>query len=437
MASSGYIKVDGYEAAEDGTVTYFISFPRSLKKYLRADRFYVKYDFDPSDTPESLMYVPAAASLAGLSWTVGADLIVPSLDATYIESLGKVKEILRGWHPDLSFEGSLRVGDVASNSWDGARKAILFSGGLDSTYTYTVHRVEAPFLVTVFGSDVPANRSDKIRIIRGMNSEFAEAENTGIGFIETDLLNTLNTGLLNWMTRRFFNYVTWWQTISICVALTGLTAPLCYMEGLGTVYTSSGIDMNNICPTGIHPEVDPLIRWGSTRVANSGFNVTRIGKTKYIKEHYVEPLNRSPFLRVCNFGFLTQDSLNCSCCEKCRRTIMGLASEGLDPAEFGFDVFDGFFDETRRLIESGKLLTDSNCVYYWENIQRNIDPEAGYSLYDAGPFFEWLNGYDLSPHRKERLKNTVLKDYLMRATSNLPRGVRDRLREVYNQGIIS
>jgi len=383
------------------------------------------------------MYMPAVAGLVGLSWTIGADLQVPALDERYIESLRQVEKVYRIWYSDLSFEGTINVGRVERNSWDAERSGCLFSGGLDSTYTFVENMAEKPLLITIFGSEIPIDQLDYIDMVRGLNSRFAAEAGTDIEFIETDLLQRINTGLLNYETRRFFHYILWWEAVSIGLTFTGLTAPLTHKLRLGTIRTSSSFEADYNEPYGVHYLVDPYIRWADVQVSHHGHNVNRVEKIRYIKQNYIDALSLYPTFRVCNVTPQIGEGLNCGLCEKCRRMVTGLVLEGVDPAACGFSIPVDFFNDTRELLVDGFLEADSRDIIYWENIQNSIDSGGSYQLYDSEEFFKWFKTYDLSQHRVDSSLDKKMKNLLMLVASSLPHGLRRRLRVLYNRRSIS
>ena len=116
----------------------------------------VAYSPDVGGIPEALLNVPFVATLAPIAWVLGAELRVPVVDATFFESLRRVRESLRALHPGLAWDGEVHPETVVDcrGTYSSEGEAILFSGGVDSLASFVMHRDAKPRLVAVWGADV-------------------------------------------------------------------------------------------------------------------------------------------------------------------------------------------------------------------------------------------------------------------------------------------
>jgi hypothetical protein len=86
--------------------------------------------------------------------------------------------------------------------------------------------------------------------------------------------------------------------------------------------------------------------------------------------------------------------LNCGRCEKCSRTIVGLALEGIDPNLCGFRVDDRTFRHIRQKILFRPLRFTSIKMGLWRDIQSCIPDAITGDLYGPRAFFEWLKTHE-------------------------------------------
>jgi hypothetical protein len=118
--------------------------------------------------------------------------------------------------------------------------------------------------------------------------------------------------------------------------------------------------------------LDESIKFASVSVVHDGHEKTRQDKTKdivnYIKSNNLNKVE----LRVCTHR--NSEGENCSVCEKCLRSAIGLYIEGEDPKDWGFK-YNGL--ESLKIFKSKLSLyrfrLAENIVDMWQQIQKNID----------------------------------------------------------------
>src|SRR3989338_2176219 len=95
-------------------------------------------------------------------------------------------------------------------------------------------------------------------------------------------------------------------------------------------------------------DLDNHLRWGSSSLEHDLEHAPRIQKMRSFIEHpeYYR------FLRVCyTWWNWTGETINCSRCEKCYRSICELMLNGVDPALCGFRMSEDMFADIRRALE--------------------------------------------------------------------------------------
>lgn len=141
---------------------------------------------------------------------------------------------------------------------------------------------------------------------------------------------------------------------------------LCLERGLRRIYIPAGDTYSTVSPWGSHPLVDPLWSTKSLEVRHDGCEAFRSQKLEwYIARSPVALKN----LRVCGYDLTGKH--NCGACEKCLRTMIGLAALGVDiPA----NVFATSLDLARVLQLDGG---DRVIGYYLRDNLRLLEATMG------------------------------------------------------------
>jgi hypothetical protein len=250
--------------------------------------------------------VPAMAS------GVGVRLEGPT-SARLVSSLPTVIDILTAWNSRLARVSFPSLSPVATRRSSPGRVGALFSGGVDSFYTFLKHRAEITDLIFIHGFDIPLEKVDLLR--RAARSVDAVASEFGVGVVhvETNLKPFLNT------------FVNWGLTgHGVAIATIGhLLAP-----AFERLYIASSVHFGGLFPWGTHPLLDPL--WSSELLefVHHGCAAKRIEKVEFLASFDAALSN----LRVCHWGlgleFERGGAYNCGRCEKCIRTMVSLEAAG-------------------------------------------------------------------------------------------------------------
>ena len=113
-----------------------------------------------------------------------------------------------------------------------------------------------------------------------------------------------------------------------------LASPVSFVEKWQKVYIASSfsVDSEGMFTGGSIPSIDNNLYFGGCRTVHDGYELNRQQKTLYLSQE-CKKRNQIPYLRVC---WESTGGRNCSHCEKCYRTILGLVAEGEDPNSYGF-----------------------------------------------------------------------------------------------------
>jgi len=379
---------------EDNKICCEISCSRGLKKYF-SDSFYAKYDRDIENVNRSILQIPAISNIITVAWVTGADVYVKELDKAYLESLDKVKRVMKGMYPEFPFSGNIYVDKIVSNSISGQNQGsmLLFTGGIDSTTSYIRHKNEKPTLVTIWGADIPLSKKDFWNKAKKEILRFADKEGVEANFIETNIFSFMNMNLLSLEYGRYLTTLDWWESVQHGIGLLGLCAPLATVERIGMVYIASSLTHDFHYPLGLDLTTGNNISWANVKVSQDGYELTRQEKIRYAIKNYIRDTGNYPFIRVCNKK--KDDKLNCSDCEKCYRAITGLVLEGIDPNNCGFTVDSRTFYSIKRKFINRKFIFPQTCVFLWKDIQRHIPETIDHNLYNSKEFFRWLKDFDI------------------------------------------
>jgi hypothetical protein len=141
--------------------------------------------------------IPAVTTLALVAWAIGADIYVKELDETYIESLSRIKSIIKRVYPNFSFSTQINAEKVISNKFSNEGYALLFSGGLDATTSYIRHRSKKPQLISIWGNDILPKQTIIWEKCKKKITDFAEQEKVKTHFVKTNVHSFMYENLLS------------------------------------------------------------------------------------------------------------------------------------------------------------------------------------------------------------------------------------------------
>ncbi len=331
--------------------------------------------------------IPLVANLAPIAWFSGASLKVTTLDKRFADSLGEVREIFARDHTSVGEgDSSLDVERLVHTPASGPKHAMLFSGGVDAYATFFRHRDENLDLVSIHGADIPIDDEAQWQTLVDLTAREPVLAPHPKRHIESNLL-----GFYTYHVNLLVESKAWWGTVQHGLALNALVAPLGNARGYSKVYIASSYTESIQIKWGSTPEIDNSIAWSGCEIVHDGYELQRIDKIDLIAtESEAGAVNIK--LRVCyselNYG------LNCSSCEKCFRTILGISLSGVNPGAYGFSVGSDAYTRISELVKCG-FATAGSRYFWWELHERMLTVPAGdaYLLGSEGDY--------------ERLKNIL------------------------------
>jgi hypothetical protein len=375
-----------------------VTVPKGLRKYFNSSRMFAHYDV-PLGADMSILNIPLVSTVLPLAWLTGTDVHVEKLDRKYVEAMIDLKHEFNRFFPRGRFTTNIVVDDLVENEIQSQGTAMLFSGGVDSTYSLIRNVSLKPKLVMFFGVvgyQLDPSYKKHNQIVKKTYSDFAKREGLDISFVETNIIHILNDSRIAHDFHRVLRGNPLWDSLQLPLVLLGLPAPL----SIGRfdrliIADDASLEFDYYkYPYASQLRINEKFAWADLRVTHDGY-INRFRKTGLIKEY----LNTHDYhLRVCNDPPL--DGLNCSTCEKCARTIVPLVLEGVDPNACGFRVKRSTFDAIRRNLE--KVEFEGWREVRWKEIQNLIPYEKETDLCGSRDFFMWLRNLNIDSVRKKR-----------------------------------
>ena len=293
----------------------------------------------------------------------GSDLIFPdghSVSTTLMTNLMKLQEVFIRWYPHLN-----RVSIVAEQSTPKVANnetLTLFSGGVDSMYTFTENLSDITDLMLCIGLDIQLSETKK------KQNALVKFEALASQFEKNLLLVTTNI-------REVF------PDMDRILQHGALLSAMVLALGKGKLLIPASHNINELFPWGSHPLTDPLFTNGTTEVVHHGA-VPRSEKT----EQVIAQSEAAKLLRVCN----SSDEYNCGQCEKCLRTMFVFAV--LKKTPVCLPDLQGDFSPLRKI----KIYKENQRTFWQDNYdfavkhQRSDLAKYAGSILLSYHFRQWL-----------------------------------------------
>jgi hypothetical protein len=437
----------GEPKVDDTRVAVEVTTPPRLGRFLDSDLFWVEYGESVEQCPDGILVVPAVVTLAPVAWAAQATITAGEIDATFAESLSELCDVYHQQYP-TTFPADLEpVQYTQARKYDTRSPperpsaAVLFSGGVDSLACYLNHRDEHPALCTIHGADISLDNDDGWQCVRDSVATFADAEETAFYPIRSNFREVLAYELLGrYFTRNVIRG--WWGAVHYATGLPALCAPVAHENGYDDVYQASGYTSRPEYPGVPQPPIVRRLRWGRTETEITEIEMTRQEKIEHIVAN-LDTFDTPISIRSC---YTDTTGQNCTECEKCRRTILGLCLEGVDPNTVGYDVDRSTLNEIKRDFERGNLELTPPPLRLWRSIQDGVRQRDDLYLAEC-EFYHWFRSANLSEFEvgtedsktteraTEALKRAILElpypadAYLWNVSKSIKRGLSTGIRD--------
>lgn len=396
------ISVDSYLSSR--TIRSRIIVSRDLRKYFKSLGFFSSYDAGIVAN-DSILNIPVLSIVLPFAWITGADVYVDELDSKFTESMNALQQEYKKMY-SAPFKTRLIVDRLVQNNYASNNTALLFSGGLDATYSVFSNINAGPMLIMIFGMDIRLSNIAFQKTLEREYSNFAKREGLTLSFVRTNAREVLNERRVNYLFRKYQGSLegNFWVGIGYLLGHVGQTAPLSIGRFSHLLVASRGIETKAPSmrenPDASFKSADEKIMWASLRVKHDG-NIPRHQKAfalrTYLDKHkcQLRPCINSSFSYSRRGQSLPSAGINCNECPKCLQTIAELALAGIDPNECGFTVDQTTFNRISELFQK-RQLTHHEILLWWKPLQEAIPNEIEDTPPDAKQFFEWFKTIDLN-----------------------------------------
>lgn len=380
-----------FEKIKNRTIIYRIIIPRSLKRYFLSNRLHINYNFDLQDIPRSILTIPAVGYLLPLAFATGKEIFAETLDRKFYESVNSLRFVVKKIYPKLPADGvKINVKKLVRNDLpkcNNKKKAVFFSGGIDSTSLLLEHINEKPVLITVWGSDIKLNEKNKW--LKFMNYTKLIASKCGLEHVKITFNDIIDQSLL---TSNFIIKLghRWWDALAAGITFPALAAPL-VNQNIRSIYMASSVPVEVYCPTSIRFDIINAIQIANLKIICDDYKLSRYQKVLQIKKNLDKAEKYGFKLKIRSCGRATS-LWNCGYCEKCARTIIMLMLAGLNPNKVGFNIDIREYPKyIKESFDRSYFRLNPASLYYWLEIKRlsKRHPDLKFlALYDFRKFTE-------------------------------------------------
>ncbi len=368
---------------------------RDLRRFFSASEFSVRYD-DQIAAGDGLLGVTATALVLPLAWLTGANVRIGKLDRTFGEAAMALQREYAAIYPKMPFGTRLIVEEWIDSPPNPAGAAMLYSGGLDATYTFFAKQEAQPRLIQVFGTEFPLTSTAYLNRLKTQSVEFAKKHEAAISFLYTDFLQLFDRRCVMHrlvpLRERLSGDL--WKAMGYAMGFLSMAAPLSAGRFNHLIISAwankEHADRMRENPDSSSPRVDEKLRWSNLRVEHHGC-LHRFEKVRAMNQW----LPGTP-LRVCwnRRTVDTRDTINCNRCEKCARTVVALALGGVDPESCGFSITPETVKFMKELVSS-PTAPKSHLAFWWGPMQREIPETLEGNAFGLKDFLLWLRARDL------------------------------------------
>ncbi|SFD07859.1 hypothetical protein [Algibacter pectinivorans] len=370
------VKLNNIQLADHNhKIVYDYSTNTNSKKYFNKNiPFYSKYKQELSSVPQSILAIPFISNVLPIAWFAGFNIEVPELDEDFFNALKQVKIEFEKQFPDYELKGEIKALKLVKNTISQTNSAMLFSGGVDAYATYIRTFSETPDLVTILGADIEIEDQEQWLSFTNFIEEEPLLKQNKKRYIETNV-RTFYT----YQVELLLKEVGWWGKVQHGLSLIGSLAPISYLNGYNKIYIASSYTEQIAIAWGSTPQIDQSISWAGIKVFHDGYELQRQDKVDLITQ-FSEEKNINFKLRVCYSEL--RSSFNCSKCEKCYRTILGLILNGKNPNNYGFNVDEHVYTKMFANLNYGSA-SKGMQYFWWELMEKAKNTKSIYTFKDA------------------------------------------------------
>ena len=349
-------------------LSFLFTTSEGLKKYFSGKEFFIEYPENIECVPDSIAAIPFVANVLPMIWLTDSKLVLPELDEDFYNCFPDLKKGYEQMFPESEFKGLIEPEKIVKHysKSKSDKRAMFYSGGLDSVNTFIDHINERPDLISIWGSDIRYDNKE------GWDLVHSAIEDTAKRFDLPDIVFHSSFRAFDnevALDRDFSNQLKdcWWHGVKHGIGLLGHVAPYAYLHNITIMYiASTNCPLDGPVRCASNPLTDNNVRFCGCQVVHDGFEFSRQDKVHNIVEYCRK--NKTSFpMHVC---WRSQSGGNCCKCEKCFRTMAGLIAEGENPQKYGFDDIDQL--KNMKDIILGVEWKGDTIWKHWPHIQRAL-----------------------------------------------------------------
>lgn len=393
----------------DGKVEFFFEPRGELKKYFTTDRMFVEYDRSVESVPISILNISFVASILPLMWLTDTVMWVDELDRTFYDCVFRLKNAYQELYSHIPLNGRLVAANPRENTYEIHRECLLlFSGGVDANTSYLRNLEKQPILCNIQGwqedSDPVKQRASEADYRDVL--AFANAKGLEFAFVKSNFATLIDNTVFSKTIQKRLGYG-WWYGFQHSMSFISIAMPLAYLKGVRNIYIASSYFLGSASKCASYATTDIEFRFATYGgCVHDGFELGRQDKLHYLV-NYQKASGESYPIRVCSF----HDS-NCCRCEKCFRTMLGIAAENGDVRNFGFPIEEPLKKHWNNILKQqlAQFGVESEQKNFWPEIISRM--RENYQTIEDKEFVDWFLSYDFVGERKKALRKYYRTNFL-------------------------
>lgn len=374
--NTGILNITNIEK-KNKTINYQYEIDGAWEKIaVKDNNLFLEYNVNIESVPDHIAIIPLITNLLPIAFVFDLTITVESLDKRFYESVSKIRNGYQKMYNNWKMGGTIKVKNLIETNNDTNGALLLFSGGVDAFNTFYNHIDENPFLLTLWGADVSLNDTNGWKNVINHTKKTSETFGLDYGYCKTNFKSFINDKFLSkFITEKITKHHgdSWYHEFQHGIGIIGHSAPLAYLYNKKYIYIASSYtgQYKGKYTCASDPTIDNMLCFGNCSTIHDGYEYTRQQKIANICSS-TEKYNNSISLRVC---WESTGGKNCSACEKCSRTILGIITEKKNPNDFGFEFNE---HNRKKIINLLKKFAKYNFVFAYKDIQNRFKENYKY-----------------------------------------------------------
>ena len=256
------------------------------KKLFKEEKFFVEYNYNIDNVPESIAIIPLICNILPISWLCDAKINIKDCDKNFFESIPEFKEGYVQMYPNLEFKGSIEASKLTKNKMKNPKGALaFFSGGVDAFNTLLNHIEEKPTMFTVWGADIKIKDEIGWKNVENHIKEVGNEFKLSYIIAKSNLRECFYENKLCELVKDSKD--TWWHGFQHGIGLICLAAPITHIKEIKTIYFASSYTEKEKGKFTLASDItiDPYLRISDTNVVHDGYEFNRQDKVHNIVEY--------------------------------------------------------------------------------------------------------------------------------------------------------